>query len=249
MEAKDELALRRQFDEAQRHALADPAKAVIARIALQSIIDGTSEVAVTAKVGRKTHKGKHDLAQVRRTAVEAAFHKRGHIAVVVPKPAASNRDFARWEKENRALFYHPADSQMTYEVFMASVGQCDHWTVVDEAQRAEIGWEPTQVGYWFLAQVAPFCPRLNTSRNDLTGSIKLLSLKEYAIAYWLHRDQSNVRIDVHTWCWLRTCCGLSALDARDYVGEVSVRRLDAAGLAIPYPIGGGRAVEVIKNAA
>ena len=32
MEAMDELALRRQFEEAQRHALRDPIKAAIARI-------------------------------------------------------------------------------------------------------------------------------------------------------------------------------------------------------------------------
>lgn len=71
MEAMIELALRRQFEEAQRHALGDPVKAAIARINLQVIIDGTSEAEVLAKTGEKNHKPKVDLAEERRAALEA----------------------------------------------------------------------------------------------------------------------------------------------------------------------------------
>lgn len=248
MEAMIELALRRQFDEAQRHALADPAKARIARIALQAIIDGTSEAEVRAKTGEKDHKPKVNLAEERRAAVEDSFRKRGH-AISVPKPAASNTTIKRWKRQGRELFYCPSSVELTYEAFMSSHGQANHWTVAGAGDRAKIGWETASAGYWFLVEVAPVCPRVRTSWNDLTASIRLLCLEEYAIAYWTHRDLTGKRIDAGTWCWLRTRFGQGALRAFDDVGGVWVFRHDPDLLSIPYDFVGGRAVEVVKNAA
>ncbi len=248
MEAMIELALRRQFDEAQRHALADPAKAAIARTVLQAIIDGTSEAEVRAKAGEKDHRPKVDLAEERRVAIEANFRARG-FTIAVPRPGVSNTTLKRWRREGRELFYRPSTVEMTYEGWMIAHGQSNHWTVANADDRAKIGWEIAQAGYWFTVEIAPRCPRINTSWNDLTAAVKLLSLEEYAIVYWTHRDLIGEHIDVSTWCWLRTRFGRGALDACDLGGVVRVFRCDAASLSIPFGNEGGRAVEVVKNAA
>lgn len=248
MEAMIELALRRQFDEAKRHALADPAKAAIARIALQAIIDGTSEAEVRAKTGEKYHKPKVDLAEERRVAVEANFRKRG-FEISVPKPDVSNTTLKRWLREGRELFYRPTTTLVSYDAWMTAHGQANHWTVANQADRAKVGWENAAEGYWFTAEIAPACPRLNTSWNDLTVAVKLLSLEEYAIVYWTHRDLTGKRVDISTWCWLRTRFGLGVLDASGPVGGVGVGRRGPGILSIPCDVEGGRAVEVVKNAA
>lgn len=244
MKTMIELALRRQFDEAQRHALTDPAKAEIARVVLQAIIDGTSEAGVRAKTGEKDHKPKVDLAEERRAAIEDSLRKRG-FEISVPKLSVSNTALKRWRREGRELFYRPSTSQVSYEAWMTTYGQANHWTVINTNDRAKIGWENASAGYWFLVEVAPACPRMKTSWNDLTASIKLLCLEEYVIAYWTHRDLTGQKLDINTWCWLRTRCGQGALDASGG-GEVRVLRLDAGDLAIPYDGGGGRAVEVVN---
>ena len=248
METMDELALRRQFEEAQRHALRDPIKAAIACIALQSIIDGTSEVEVRSRIGKKDHKPKIDLAEERHAAIEANFRVRG-FGISVPKPDVSNTTYKRWRREGRELFYRPATAQMAYAMWMTSRGQGKHWIMANQANRAKVGWEDAAQGYWFTVEVAEACPRLNTSWNGLMVATKLLSLEEYVIAYWVHRDLTGVRLDVSTWCWLRTRYGLSALIASDCDGEVHVLGLVAADLSLPFGLAGGRAVEVVKNAA
>lgn len=243
-----QAALRRQFAEARRHAFGDLAKAEIARVALQMIINGQTEVQVRALEGKKTHAPKVDLVEQRRAEIEANLRKRG-FAVSVPRPSVSNTTLKRWRREGRELFYRPSTGEVTYEAWMTSHGQGNHWTVANEAERAKIGWEPCAVGYWFTAEIAPACPRLKTSWNDLTAtpSFKLLSLEEYAVVYWTHRDLTltGVRLDVSTWCWLRTRFGLCALNAHDYGGEVRVYGYGASDLSVPYDVAGGRAVEVV----
>lgn len=251
MEAMIELALRRQADEALDHALGDPAKAAIARIAYQMIINGQTEIEVRTSIGKNTHPPKIDLAEERRAVVEANFRKRG-FEISVPKPNVSNTTLKRWCREGRELFYRPATALVSYEAWLTAHGQANHWTVANEADRAKIGWEAATVGYWFTAEIAPSCPRLKTSWNDLTApasGIRLLSLEEYALVYWTHRDLTGKRIDISTWCWLRTRFGRSALSASDYDGGVGVSWLDPDYLSIPYDNEGGRAVEVVKNAA
>jgi len=250
MEGTEELALRRQADEALAHALGDPAKALIARVAYQMIVNGQTEAQVRALVGKKVHAPKRDRAEEIRAKVEANYRRLGHLAVTVPKPSASNRNFADWERSNLGLFYRPADSELTYEAWMTSHGQGKHWTVTDESARKGIGWEPRAIGYWFLAEIAPACPLLNTCRNDLMKAVRLLSLEEYAILYWTHRDLTGLRIDVSTWCWLRTRFGSGALDADGCAGGIGVSRDGASYLAVPYVVGGGRCVvEVVMKPA
>lgn len=247
MEAMEIEALRRQSDEALTHAIANPARAAIARIAWQMIIEGKTEEEVRAEIGEKDHAPKVDLAEERRAAIEANFKKRG-FAISVPKPNVSNTTLKRWRREGRELFYRPATAELGYGAWMTAHNQANHWTVANEADRAKVGWEDAPAGYWFTVEIAPRCPRLNTCWNDLTApasGIRLLSLEEYVIAYWTHRDLTGERLDVSTWCWLRTRYGLSALRASGYDGVVPVGRYDAADLAIPRGRVGGRAVEVV----
>ncbi|MBI5793842.1 hypothetical protein HZA87_02015 [Candidatus Uhrbacteria bacterium] len=245
MEAMIELALRRQAEEALAHALANPAKSEIARVAYQMVINGQTEAEVRAS---KVHTPKVDLAEERRVALEANFRKRG-FEISVPKPSVSNTTLKRWRREGRELFYRPATALMSYAAWMSAHGQAKHWTVVNESDRAKVGWEDGKAGYWFTTQIVPACPQLNTSWNDLTASTKLLCLEEYVIVYWTHHDLTGICIDVSTWCWLRTRFGRCALNAIVTDGEVGVSRDDPDSLSVPYAYEGGRAVEVVKNAA
>lgn len=209
-------------------------------------------VADAPKAGDKKHAPKRDRAEERRAAVEANYRRLGHKAVTVPRPSASNRNLASWERSNLGLFYRPADSELTYEAWMTSHGQSKYWTVTDEAARKEIGWEPCAIGYWFLAEIAPACSKLNTSWNDLTSpksGIRLLSLEEYVFVYLTHRDLTGLRIDVSAWCWLRTRFGLGALRANCRGGKIHVDGYGASSLAVPYGNAGGRAVEVVLKPA
>lgn len=247
------LSLHDQFDEAKKCALGDPARAAIARLALQAIIEGRDIAPPTAKEKAKPSP-KRDRAEERRVVVEANYRRLGHNAVNVPRPSTSNHNVEDWDRSGLELNYRPADSELTYDAWMISHGQSKHWTVTDEDARKQIGWEPCAIGYWFLAEIAPACPKLSTSWNDLTSpasGIRLLSLEEYAIVYWTHRDITGLRIDVSTWCWLRTRYGLGALDASDYDGEIHVSRYGASSLAVPDDCGGGRGVVevVLKPAA
>jgi len=202
------------------------------------------------KAGNKVHAPKRFRAEELRATVEANYRARGH-SVTVPKLAASNRQLDSWAKAGLAPFYRAPDSEVTYAAWMTSHGQAGHWTLVHD-DREQIVWEPCLIGYWFLAEVAPACKRLKTSWNDLTApasGIRLLSLEEYAIVYWTHRNLTGLRIDVSTWCWLRTRYGLGALSAYEHDGGIIVHWLDASHLAVPYDDDGGRAVEVVLKPA
>ena len=171
----------------------------------------------------------------------------------IPRPWMTDEEYDKARDDGMELFFRPADSELTYEAWMTSHGQAGHWTVTDEAARKQVAWEPCAIGYWFLAEIAPACPRTKTSWNDLTSpasGIRLLSLEEYAIVYWTHRDFTGERINDSTWCWLRTRYGSGALCASDYDGEIRVLRCDASDLAVPYDNGGGRRrVEVVLRPA
>lgn len=255
MDAMEVEALRRQSDEALAQALADPTKAAIARVAWQMIIEGKTEVEILAEIGEKDHLPRVDLAEQRRAVVDENFRKRG-FRIVVPKPNVSNTTYKRWRREGRELFYRPATAEVGYEAWMVAHGQGAHWTVAEEAERLKVGWEPCAVGYWFTAEVAPRCERLKTAWNVLAASVRLLSVEEYTIVWWTHRDLIGERFDFGTWCWLRTRFGqggaLFANDARSVHhqdGEVNVLRNRAGHLSVPYESGGGRATELVANAA
>ncbi len=217
------------------------------RDGLVALAEDRVEDSPIPKIGDKKHAPKRDLAEERRSAIETNLRKRNHI-VSVPKPDASNRNFADWKEAGMGLFYRAPDSVVSYTAWMTSHGQAKHWTVADENERKKIVWEPCVIGYWFLAEISLVCPQVKTSWNDLTAptsGIRLLSLEEYAIVYWTHRDLTGERIDINTWSWLRTRYGLGALRASDDGGGVSVSRGDASYLSAPDDNGGGRAVEVV----
>jgi len=249
--SNEELALRHQFDEAMRQALADPKRAVIARVALQMIIEGKTEGEIRAGLGSNRQAPKRDLAEERRAAVQKLFFDLS-FNITVPKPTASNHDFARWEESaepRKALFYRPPESEVSYEAFMGAVGQGGHWTVADEKARAKIGWESAAEGYWFLMEVASDCPRLKTSWNALNIAIRLPCLEEYAIAHWLCRMNLD-DLDIRTACWLRTVFGSGMLSVDGARNKITVIvREDEGQLSKSYGGEGGRAVETIANAA
>lgn len=253
---EEELQLRRQFDEAQAAALRDRGCYEFARAALQDVIEGRfGRVTPEAHGQPKVRPPKKDLAEERRVAVEVEFRKRG-LAIAVPKPmvrgiAVSNREFDRRSKLQipQGLFYRPGKHEATYEQIMAAFGQGDHWTVTDEAERTKIGWEPAETGYWFWAEIPAACPRLKTSWNDLMEAVRLLSLEEYAILWHLHTALTGERLDVYTWCWLRTryktAAGSGALHTSECGGRVIVDGDGPEFLSDHDDFGGGRAAEAI----
>lgn len=193
---------------------------------------------------------KRDLAEEQRAWFEDWYRKH-RLWIPVPKPAVSNREFNRKARQGKVLCYRPATNEVSYEAFMNAVGQGDNWTVKDEGERVKIGWEPTEQGYWFWAEAQKDCLRLETCWNDLSASIKLLALEEYVILWHAHKAKTGGEmLDVHTWCWLRTCSERSALLADESDECVNVSRYDGSEhLALHDGLEGGRVSEVIKNAA
>lgn len=136
---------------------------------------------------------------------------------------------------------------------MASYREAKSQTVESAAAYAKIVWEPCEIGYWFLAEIAAVCPRTKTSWNDLTSTvsgIRLPSLEEYAIVYWTHLDFTGERIDDGTWCWLRTRLrfGTGALNAGVNAGELHILESAYSNLAVPFDVGGGRRVVNVVRA-
>jgi len=184
------------------------------------------------------------LGEKRRAEIVANFRRRG-FKISVPKPNVSNTTLKRWRCEGRELFYRPATDELGYAAWMTAHGQARHWTVADEVRRATVDWEGVRTGYWFTTEIAPVCPRLNEDYYDLVASTKLLSLEEYALVYWTHRDLAGIRIDVRTVCWIRTrvfrMCHVAGCGGRGmYIAWVGT---DSS--LIPVNTTGGRAVEVV----
>ncbi len=187
-----------------------------------------------------------DLAEERRAQMEKFYCSRG-FNVSVPKPGVSNREFARRRKLGQELFFRFATKTVSYEAFMAAVGQSTHWTVVDEINRAKIGWESAAEGYWFWAEVAESCPRLGTSWNDLTSAHHLLALEEYVVVWWAYFAETGRKLDVSTWSWLRTPFGQCALSAVEDSGVVCVDYCHPELLAQSFDYYGGRVTEVAEK--
>lgn len=189
-------------------------------------------------------------AEALRLKVEMNYLRLGYGRMGVPKPDATNKNFRDWKQAKLGLFYRPSDTEISYSRWMISHGQGNHWTVDEEEHLADedfqgpkIGWEPCVFGYWFLADVAQTCPRINRSRDGLMGAIRLLSLEEYVIVCWTTRDLSGPFIDSDgTWCWLRTSFGAGALSAILFEGSLVISRHTASATAVPNRKGGGRIV-------
>lgn len=188
-----------------------------------------------------------DLAPARRYWFQNWYRELG-FTVSVPFPSVSDEEFNRRKELGQALFYRPPTSEVSYKALMKAVGQGKHWTVTDKDDRKEIGWEPTEKGYWFWAEVAEPCPRLGTPWDTLAlkQKLNLLSLEGYMIVWWAHKADADTLLDTRTWSWLRTRFGYSALVADEYCGRVGVGRWIGCGLAGSYDDVGGRVAEVVK---
>jgi len=248
MNRDQELALRHLCDKVIERARAGTITFDAARDGLVAVAEGRAFDAPIPQRGEKNHPPKRDLAEERRLDVERWYRSHG-FEITVPEPDASNRDFARWEDEEKVLFYRPPTSEVSYEAILIAMGQGGHWTVTDENDRAKIGWKPAKKGYWFLMEAASVCPRSRTCWNDLGKAIRLPCLEEYAIACWMCRELLGVLMDVGIWCFLRTRFGPRVLFANLFFGELGVGKIDANDLSSTFASGGGRAVEVIPNAA
>ncbi|MFH1631837.1 MAG: hypothetical protein ABIA47_02320 [bacterium] len=194
---------------------------------------------------------KRNLAEERRMWLQDWYHALGFMDVEAPLPTVdgkpiSNRELKYRRKGGEELFYR--SGQISYAAFMKAVGQEGHWTLEDEEQD-KIGWEPTETGYWFWAEVAERCPRTGTSWNTLSASITLLSLEEYAVIWHAYKAATDIMLDVPAYCWLRTRhdrgdgFDSGALHAFERGVGVGV---DAGGpeyLSADCSVGGGRAVE------
>lgn len=252
MRAVETEALRRQSDEALTHALADPAKAAIARVAWQMIIDGKSEEEVRGSIGKKRHSPKVDLAEQRRVAVETNFRTHGH-AVSVPKPDASNTDIKRWRREGCELFYRPATAELRYGAWMHSVGQGEHFTVAEEANRGKtkVGWEDAAAGYWFVVRIAQACANWEgKSWTELMTSFRSLSLEEYAIVFWMHYDLTGECFNSGRFrCILRTRYGLGAFQVHEWGIDRGMKVEPIPDPSFRYMSMGGRDMKMLANAA
>lgn len=189
-----------------------------------------------------------DLATVRHNWFQGWYAKLG-FTVSMPFPPVSDEEFKRRKELGQALFYRPSTSKVSYKALMSALGQGEHWTVVDKENRKKIRWEPSKTGYWFWAEVAESCPRLDMSWNTLVGEQRhnLLSLEEYVIVWWAYKADTGIMLDTKTWSWLRTRFGQGALYAGGYGGGVNVGGWGVRSLAHSYGGGGGRCAEVVQT--
>lgn len=142
-------------------------------------------------------------------------------------------------------------SSLGYDRFMAAVGQQDHWTVTDVAERKKIRWEPVLTPTWRWIETPDYCPRTGTSWNDLATLLPgcMPSLEEYVAAWHATKHEHNRMLDVSIYCWLRTRFGPSgsgALGALGCGGRVGVYWWVAAGLGIAVSDYGSRASDPVK---
>lgn len=251
---KEALVIRRQWEiEIAPKVDADARAFKLVRGVFQRVSEGRfDDEPATPEVVRQP---KRDLAKEERVWFETWYRGLGFADISIPNPLASNRDFARWQKSQSGLIFVPSISREFYEKFMTAVGRGDHWTVA-HADREGIVWDdsPAANGYWLKAETNHECPRLGTSWNILQSQIQLLALLEYAILWHALKVRTGRKLDVNTWCRLRTRYKfadgqLGALHADGPAGQVRVGWDRPGPLEDSFALGGGRAAEVVESAA
>jgi hypothetical protein len=166
----------------------------------------------------------------------------------VPVPDASRREFRRQTELVKKLVCRWPD----HDQFMSAVGQSNHWTVINQADRQKIGWEQAPGLLWFWGEARLDCPRLGQTWNQLavTPGLRVISLEEYFALWQAYRVETNQLLDLRTRSWLRTRFGAGALSASEYdCCRVAVNGYAAESLSFPYDYRGGRVAEVVKNVA
>lgn len=203
--------------------------------------------------GTSREKPKFDRAHDRRVWFENWYERLG-FNLPIQTPPISDEEFVWRVKKGHALFYRPSTSLISYEEFMTSVGAGEHSTVKNHSERANIGWEPTETGYWFWAEVSQKCPRMNTAWDALiaafnaTASQSLISLEEYVIVWHacIEAGDSQVIDMGNSWTWLRTRFLKGSIIVESGVGGIHIayygKRED---LTNPLGATGGRAVEIV----
>lgn len=246
------LALRRQWE---REVLPRAEEDQETHDLLRSVFRCVSEKRLGDVIVKSAAEKKRDLAEEERVWWQTWFVKLGFARIAIPKPEDSNRAFARWQKSQSGLIYVPSVTREFYEQFMIRVCQGGHWTV-DHADRKGIVWEGSQQGYWLRVEMNRDSPRVWKKRNELLGQCRLLSLMEYVILWHALKARTGQILDMDTWCWLRTGYEfedgrLGALCAynKDKSDQVDVRRNGPDEFGTSCVILGGRASEVIPNAA
>jgi len=158
--------------------------------------------------------------------------------------------------EDAAKKSEPSSPSLAYDRFMTAVGQGNHWTVTNAAERQRIAWEPVQTWRWRWIETPVRCPRTSISWNDLMALLAaetppslLASLEEHVLAWHATHQEHRRALDVSTWTWLRTRFGPCALSTGECGGRISVRRAPARDLSLSYGSEGGRASDPIPEQA
>ena len=243
-EERRELTIRRMCDTLKDRLLVrtgdwDRVQPIVQTLIEGTPIDGSS---VVPTPGTK----KRDHAELRRQWWETYYRSLG-FNVTVPLPRFSNRVWTRETGRGRVVTPRAPTLLISYEAHMEAVGQGNHWTVKDEAERQKIVWEPTKDWYWYWADAQDTCPRLNASWNDLiaTPKLHLLSLEEYMPFWHGVKADGGRMLDRNTFTWLRTRFGPGALSANGCDGQVRVSRGSESDLSIPHGPEGGRSADVV----
>lgn len=193
-----------------------------------------------------------NLATARRDWFQNWYRKLG-FNITVPFPPVSDPEFRRRKGLGQAIFYRPATLEVSYEALMQVFGEGNHWTIKDNDNRQKIKWEPTLTGYWFWAEVAQDCPRINTSWYNFGEEqmVNLVSIEEYAIIFLITKAETSVSIDVETASWLRTRFDQEVLDAScDFNDRIRVWPWHGAttfAAAAPCDLIGARHVEKVES--
>jgi len=219
---------------------------VLAQDSQRIPIEKMKEVSLLIQtLARVTEHPEVQIPEIERTKWFKDWYKKLGFDIDVPIPNIRPDEIERRSKLEipQALFYRPPTKDMSYEDFMTAVGQGDDWTIRNQDSRTKIGWESTETGYWYWAEVDRFAPRDDVSWDDLDASIRLLSLEEYVILWRAH--YSEMDIDFYTGNFLRTKCGSGVLSVHEEDAEIRVKHYFGT-LAAPVGTTGGRASEIVS---
>lgn len=189
-------------------------------------------------------------ADICRDVFERCYFKLG-FEIRASLPIVNDEEYLCLIKNNQALIYRPASSEVSYEAFMKAVGQGDHWTLNNDYEPENIEWSVVDRGYWFWADVSPDAPRCGQSREsifvDLSGgSRKLMTLEEYAIVWWTAKtSQKGVVFDQHTYTYLMNLCGNGSLLGHGTDEGIKIIRIHQREKGAQHT--GGRTIQIVGH--
>jgi hypothetical protein len=191
---QEELALRRQFDQAQILALSVPGRRPLARRLLQAIIEGCDPSEFER--GRKDHPRVNDFVAKRLVEMQEFYDSIG-IGFDLPMPTVSNRQMKRKQNLDQGLFYRPSSYIATHAAFMKQIGMPEHWSLTRDVES-----EATEQGYWFFARSDANLEPRSLERDRDRFSYQLLSLEEYVIVWAFMKMRKNLLLDTQEHVWI-----------------------------------------------